>query len=110
MVDEETRPFRMCDSCGGVDDHPRHVHSASTGDLPVSDEIAEKALQNAGKEHYREILSQVRDDSQFQKHVDCCAKDGCPTGSCNQFLAESKGAKGADLVKFLTSQPTPEED
>lgn len=110
MADEETaRPLRMCDSCGQVDDHPRHVHSASDGDFPVSDEIAQKALENAPSTAYADILRQVRDDTVVQKHMDCCAADGCPGGSCNVFVAQAQGKQGDDLVKFLTSQ-TPSED
>jgi hypothetical protein len=99
----------MCDSCGGVDDHPRHVHGVDQGDGETSKEIAEKALDIAGDAR-GEILAQIMDTATVQKHIDCCAEDGCPTGSCNQFVNESKGAKGAALVKFLTSQPAPEED
>lgn len=25
------RPMRYCDVCGGLDDHPRHVHAAPAG-------------------------------------------------------------------------------
>jgi hypothetical protein len=106
MADEETRPLRMCDSCGGVDDHPRHVYSQGPGDAPTSDEVAEKALLNASPETYREILRQVRDDSVTQKHMDCCKADGCPDGTCNIVTEGAEDLKGADLVEHLVSLPT----
>lgn len=105
MADTETRPVRMCDSCGGVDDHPRHVFAHAPGDAPTSDEVAEKALQNASPENYREILRQVRDDSVSQKHMDCCAADGCPDGTCDLVRQGAEDKKGHDLVEHLIALP-----
>lgn len=103
MANEDTRPVRMCDSCGGVDSHPRHVFALADGDGKTSDEVAAKALESAGQQHYMEILRQVRDDSLVMKHMDCCAEDGCPDGTCDALLGDAGDKRGDDLVAFLTS-------
>ena len=35
------------------------------------------------------------------KHLDCCAADGCPTGTCGPQLKGSGGAKGLALVDHI---------
>lgn len=101
----DPRPHRMCDSCGGVDDHPRHVLATAPGESPTSPEVAEKALAAATEAgDQQNILAQIMDTSTVVKHMDCCAADGCPDGSCDSILKESKGKKGAQLVKFLTKE------
>lgn len=79
----ENRPVRMCDSCGGVDTAPRHVHGVGPGQSPTNPAIADKALANAGDEHRSAILQQILNTETQVKHLDCCASDGCPDGSCN---------------------------
>ena len=109
MADEEKRPVRICESCGEVDDHPRHVYAQAAGAAPTPSAVAEKALRNARKEDWATILDQVRDDSVAYKHMDCCASDGCPDGSCNLVRRGAEDKKGNDLVKHLTSLPPLEE-
>ena len=36
------------------------------------------------------------------RHLDCCAAAGCPDGSCDSILAKAGGARGAELISFLT--------
>jgi hypothetical protein len=40
----EKRPMRMCDSCGQIDDHPRHVHGTGEGEANTTPEIIGAAL------------------------------------------------------------------
>lgn len=97
MVDttDAPRPVRMCDVCGGVDDHPRHVHATPAGQNPTPPHIAEVALENAGDKHRSAILAQILDTSTMVRHLDCCASFGCPDGSCNAIhAATSKDADG----------------
>jgi hypothetical protein len=37
----------------------------------------------------------------MSKHIDCCAKDGCPDGSCPVALEESNNAQGQELIHHL---------
>lgn len=101
----ETRPLRLCDSCGQVDDHPRHVYGTQEGESPTSPEVAEKALSAAKTAEDRsEILRQVMDTATTVKHMDCCAAEGCQI--CAEVLRASgvpEGTIGAKLVKALTS-------
>lgn len=101
----ETRPLRLCDSCGQVDDHPRHVYATNEGESPTSAEVAEKALSAVKSADDRtEILRQIMDTSTTVKHMDCCAADGCQI--CPEVLSQSgapEGTTGAKLVKALTS-------
>lgn len=94
---------RMCDSCGGVDDHPRHVHGLGEGEEPTSPAVAKKALENAGGDNDA-VLAHVYDKATQMKHLDCCQADGCPDGSCDVILAgDAKGLKGKDLRSHLIS-------
>jgi hypothetical protein len=43
----EDRPIRMCDLCGQVDDHPRHVWDHVPGDGKSDVELGVKALSAA---------------------------------------------------------------
>jgi hypothetical protein len=104
MAQPEVRPMRMCNVCGGVDDHPRHVHGVAPGDAPTTDEIAALALENAGPEHFKAILSQIRDNDTQIRHMDCCREAGCPDGSCNEIAKTgAEELRGMDLVEHLTS-------
>lgn len=67
---DEHRVGRPCSTCGGFDDHPRHVH-----------------VDANGVDHV--------------KHLDCCAADGCPTGTCAPQLEGAKGATGAKLLAHI---------
>lgn len=102
MADEK-RPMRMCDSCGQVDDHPRHVFATADGDGVTDSTIGAKALRAASEEDFEAILAQVQDGATIQKHMDCCRADGCPDGSCNAVTAGAEDLRGADLVEHLTS-------
>lgn len=101
MAENEVRPVRMCDSCGGVDDHPRHVVWHAPGNGLTSDEVAAKALEAAPKEAFADILAQVRDDTVIAKHMDCCREDGCPDGSCPAVTEGVEDVRGDDLVRYL---------
>lgn len=96
---------RMCDSCGQVDDHPRHVHGLGPGEEPTPPEVAAKAIEAAvGSSDLAAIIAHSQDKTTAMKHLDCCAADGCPDGSCDAL--RSVGAeelKGDDLKSFLTS-------
>lgn len=100
----EQRPVRMCDSCGGVDDHPRHVVAYAAGDGPTSPEVAAKAVSNATEDQRVAVIAQVQDASVVMKHMDCCRADGCPDGTCANVTSGAENKTGNALVKHLTAQ------
>ena len=102
MSDE--RPTRMCDECGGVDTHARHVFAYAGGEGVTSAEAANLALKNAGDEHRMTVLQQVQDNTTVMRHLDCCREAGCPDGTCNQVTAGAEDLRGDDLTKFLTGE------
>ena len=106
----ETRPMRMCDSCGQVDDHPRHVFATADGAGVTDATIGAKALRAATDDDFEAILAQVQDGTTIMKHMDCCRADGCPDGSCNTVTAGAEDKTGAALVKHLTSYTAQPED
>lgn len=105
------RAYRVCDGCGKVDDHPRHVIAGAPDAYPPpSDELVAKTLASArdlGLDELtvarlaRDLLSTASLDF----HFDCCRQRGCPTGSCDQQTAGAEDLRGADLLEHLVAQP-----
>jgi len=104
-------PYRVCDLCGGVDDHPRHVVAGVIGDAHPVDESLRQAiadniedLRAAGKVDMATVLRLGRDfdDTTSQdRHLDCCAAAGCPSGTCGPQLVGADGKTGAALRKHI---------
>jgi hypothetical protein len=94
-------PTRVCDACGGVDDHPRHTYgghgsgrfqsarpeavAAVLGNTALSDE--EKALH----------VADLTDLSSLALHYDCCRSMGCPTGTCDVLTTGVEEQRGGEL-------------
>jgi hypothetical protein len=38
------------------------------------------------------------------KHIDCCARQGCPDGSCYQVLSEASNARGDALTAHMENR------
>jgi len=92
------RVLKVCDLCGGVDDHPRHSIAGTRGaDLPdelqieVSDEIVNRVLDNAPVADRPRLLRELQDRASSDRHLDCCANAGCPTGTCGPQVANAPG-------------------
>lgn len=102
MADNESRPLRGCDTCGQVDDHPRHVFAHAEGDGATSPEVASKMIDNAPAEVRAAILAHVQDSTTTYRHLDCCREAGCPDGTCNKVTTGAETKKGDALVKHLT--------
>lgn len=98
------RPVRPCDSCGGVDDHPRHVFATVQGEGDTPPEVLDKILENTKKADLPLVLQHLRDSSTVMKHMDCCREDGCPDGTCGVVTKGAEDLKGDALVKHLTSR------
>lgn len=99
------RPVRMCDSCGGVDDHPRHVMGLGPNEpTPTPPDVAKAALKVAGADHFDTILAQIRDEVTVVKHMDCCRSDGCPDRSCDVVTSGAEIHRGVKLLNHLLSR------
>lgn len=103
--------YRVCDLCGQVDDHPRHVLQGVVEDEYVADESLRSQVEesigellNSNKIGVADALRIGRDfnDTTSQdRHKDCCAEAGCPTGTCGPQVEAAKGAKGEALRKSI---------
>ena len=100
----DERPLRFCDSCGKVDRAPRHVFATPPDQGVSNGDLVEKALENASAEETLAIFKAVADTAGIYKHIDCCAADGCPGGTCQAQLDEAGGKKDEELAKFLSAK------
>jgi hypothetical protein len=103
------RALRVCDLCGGVDDHPRHViagHDADGFQRP-GDDIVNKVLNSAPAEHRARLLRELTDTSSSDRHLDCCAAAGCPTDTCGPQVKDAKGKTGAAMLDHLVNLDDP---
>lgn len=99
------RPLRLCDKCGALDDHPRHVISVGSGDNTPTPDFQRKVMDLVAGDADRMTLAvrELLDTSTTMKHMDCCRADGCPDGTCNIVTAGAGALRGDDLVAHLTS-------
>lgn len=106
MATKEARPLRICDLCGGLDDHPRHVIAQAPGSVPVSREHLAAVLGDTSldAETKTQLAVDITDTSIQQRHMDCCREAGCPDGSCDAIAATgAESLRGEALLKHLTS-------
>lgn len=102
------RVLKVCDVCGGVDDHPRHVIAGSVADTfdPVDPEIVAKVVANAARQTAEDgvnrLIADLLDRSSQERHMDCCAEVGCPTGTCGEVMHAAGSRRGAALLKHIT--------
>lgn len=97
------RPLRVCDLCGGVDDHPRHVIAGGVTDVfPVpSEDMLSRVMRLAPAGDRGRLVRDLMDTSSSDRHMDCCREAGCPGGSCDAQLAGAGDKRGADLLEHL---------
>lgn len=99
------RSLRVCDLCGGVDDHPRHVLSGLPDVYaPPAEEIIARVLDQAPPEHRARLLRELIDTSSQDRHMDCCREAGCPAGTCAEQTAGVEDLRGAGLLAHLTRE------
>lgn len=106
MTDQ--RPVRLCDACGGVDDHPRHVFAHADGDGITDPQIATAAIKAASADDLEAIVAQVQDSTTVMRHMDCCRDAGCPDGTCDVVTAGAENKTGVELTKHLISRTNEE--
>jgi hypothetical protein len=100
------RPLRVCDVCGGVDDHPRHTIAGEKGTAgpPLRSSVAAvMGNESLTTEQKAAALEDLYDTSSQLRHMDCCRKVGCPSGTCDHVaeLGGVDGVTGADLLAHL---------
>ena len=104
-------PYRVCDLCGQVDDHPRHVIAGVIDGVHPVDEVLRQAvidnlgeLFSAGKVTVEQVLrvgADYTDTTSSDRHLDCCAAAGCPTGTCAGQVVGADGKTGAAMRRHL---------
>jgi hypothetical protein len=100
----DDRPLRVCDLCGGVDDHPRHVVAGVMRDVfHPSDGALERVMAEAPEDQRTELVRALMDTTSSDRHMDCCRDAGCPDGSCGVMTQGAEGMTGADLLDHLVA-------
>jgi hypothetical protein len=77
--------MRVCDVCGGVDEEARHVVAHAPDQAPtVERAITLKVVgdESLTAEQKVDALNSLEDGTLQIRHIPCCAKAGCPTGTC----------------------------
>lgn len=102
------RVLRVCDLCGGVDDHPRHILGASydpNGEPlpPPSDEIIAKVVAAAPEKDRARLIRDLMDPTSSDRHLDCCAAAGCPSNTCAPQVHDAPGT-GRKMLEHLVNQ------
>lgn len=102
------RVLRVCDLCGGVDDHPRHVIAGTDRDAFArpSDEILNRVLDTAPAEERARLVRDLVDTTSSDRHLDCCAAAGCPTDTCGPQVTGAPGP-GRKMLDHLVNLDDP---
>jgi hypothetical protein len=104
------RILRVCELCGGVDDHPRQIlagtDAAKIAPRP-SEEIIGRVLENAPTSDRARLMADLMDETSATPHYDCCAASGCTHDVCHQVVAAAGGKTGKALHAMLTGTADP---
>lgn len=101
------RPKRLCDVCGGYDDHPRHVIAWPLGAAPQPDQklVAKLAAQvDFTTTEGAAVLQDFFDTTLQLRHMDCCREAGCPDGTCSIVTSGAEDLRGPDLQYHLETR------
>jgi hypothetical protein len=52
------------------------------------------------------VLKHAQDSTTQMKHLDCCAADGCPDGTCQLTVQGAEGKTGTAMLKHVQSKAT----
>lgn len=101
------RPKRICDGCGAIDDHPRHVVAFAPDEAPAPNAEHVKAAMNAKgltDDEKVAVIADINDTTLQLRHMDCCRSAGCPDRSCDAIAdTGARDLRGPALLKHLTS-------
>lgn len=106
-------PYRVCDICGGVDDHPRHsfagvIEGAWEPDAALRSKVTAnvEALYDQKAINFDEaaaIVNAFDDTTSTDRHIDCCASVGCPQAGtlsgCDIRAAKANGGTGDAMIE-----------
>lgn len=92
------RAKRLCDLCGGYDDHPRHVQAVLPGTAGAAPDGTFLAALPDGVA--ATAIGELMDSSTVVRHLDCCAAAGC--SSCADVVAQHDGLTGDALTAAIT--------
>ena len=97
------RQLQVCDLCGGVDDHPRHVIAGGVAGTypPPSPAIIAAVVAAAPEDERDRLVADLVDQSSLTRHMDCCAEAGCPTGTCDDVIATAGSRRGGALLGHI---------
>jgi hypothetical protein len=100
------RTLRVCDVCGGVDDHPRHVLAGIVADSfePPSQATLQRVIDNSPDDQMARLVSELTDRSSQDRHMDCCRVVGCPDGICNVQTVGAEDLRGVQLLEHLVER------
>jgi hypothetical protein len=101
------RALRVCDICGGVDDHPRHVLAGGgVADVfdPPSEAVLQRVIDNSPEGEMARLVRELMDRSSQDRHMDCCRAVGCPDGICNVQTVGAENLRGAELLEHLVER------
>jgi hypothetical protein len=104
------RILRVCDLCGGVDDHPRQILAGTDGQSIISrpsEDIINRVLDTAPEADRARLLADLMDESSVTVHYDCCAATDCTHDVCHQVVAAASGKTGKALHALLTGSADP---
>jgi hypothetical protein len=104
------RILRVCDLCGGVDDHPRQILAGTDGEAIVArptEEVINRVLDTAPEGDRARLLAELMDKTSATVHYDCCAESGCTHDVCHQVVAAANGKTGKALHAMLTGTADP---
>lgn len=93
------RRLRLCDVCGGLDDHPRHVTGLPPGatEGTPSTEFLDSLASGAPVSAIAELMN----PQTIVRHMDCCAANGCEL--CAATEHDNGERRGQELIDHLDS-------
>lgn len=96
----DDRVLHFCDSCTLVDRAPRHIQWVVEGNGVSDEDKILRAMANAKTpEETLAVVSALRDEAKIEKHIDCCAADGCAL--CAEVLEKNGDKRNEELAKAL---------
>lgn len=106
-MSDPVRPLRVCDVCGQVDDHPRHLVSFGPGEAPPVDQAMIASIvarDDLSADVRASIVADLADTTLQLRHMDCCRTVGCPTGDCLVTSPPELALTGDALLAHIQSQ------